>query len=91
MRTNPWFQECGPRVIEDGDLVGLDTDPIGRYGYCADISRTWRCGDGRPAERRGTRRLYGLAMQQIATNTALLKPGLGFRELAEIAFSLPEP
>lgn len=30
-------------------------------------------------------------MRQIATNTALLKPGLGFRELAEIAFSLPEP
>ncbi len=88
-RTNPWFQECGPRVIEDGDLVGLDTDLIGPYGYCADISRTWRCGDGRPSD--AQRRLYGLAMQQIATNTALLKPGLGFRELAEIGFSLPEP
>ena len=88
-RTNPWFQECGPRVIEDGDLVGLDTDLIGRYGYCADISRTWRCGDGRPSD--AQRRLYGLAMQQVATNTALLKPGLGFRELAEIGFSLPEP
>ena len=88
-RTNPWFQECGPRVIEDGDLVGLDTDMIGPYGYCADISRTWRCGDGRPSD--AQRRLYGLAMQQIAANTALLKPGLGFRELAEIGLSLPEP
>ena len=46
-RTNPWFQECSSRVIEAGDLVAFDTDLIGPYGYCADISRTWLCGDGR--------------------------------------------
>ena len=46
-RTNPWFQECGSRAIEEGDLVAFDTDLIGPYGYCADISRTWRCGEGR--------------------------------------------
>ena len=39
-RTNPWFQECSSRVIEAGELVGFDTDLIGPYGYCADISRT---------------------------------------------------
>ena len=45
-RTNPWFQECSARVIEAGDLVAFDTDLIGPYGYCCDISRTWLCGDG---------------------------------------------
>ena len=46
-RTNPWFQECSSRVIEAGDLVAFDTDLIGPYGYCADISRTWLCGEAR--------------------------------------------
>ena len=44
-RTNPWFQECSARVIEDGDIVAFDTDLIGPYGYCCDISRTWLAGD----------------------------------------------
>ncbi len=45
-RTNPWFQECSSRAIEAGDLVAFDTDLIGPHGYCADVSRTWVCGDG---------------------------------------------
>ncbi|MEW9838409.1 M24 family metallopeptidase, partial [Mesorhizobium marinum] len=45
-RTNPWFQECSSRKIEAGDLVAFDTDLIGPYGFCADLSRTWLCGDG---------------------------------------------
>ena len=47
-RTNPWFQECSSRIIEAGDLVAFDTDLIGPYGFCADLSRTWLCGDGKP-------------------------------------------
>ncbi|MFN3592719.1 MAG: M24 family metallopeptidase, partial [Thermaurantiacus sp.] len=39
-RTNPWFAECSDRVIEAGDIVAFDTDLIGPYGYCADISRS---------------------------------------------------
>ena len=31
-RTNPWFQECGNRVIEAGDVVGFDTDMVGPFG-----------------------------------------------------------
>ncbi|TIO88364.1 MAG: aminopeptidase P family protein, partial [Mesorhizobium sp.] len=31
-RTNPWFQECSSRIVEDGDLVAFDTDLIGPYG-----------------------------------------------------------
>ena len=40
-RTNPWFRECSMRKIEPGDLVCFDTDLIGPYGYCSDISRSW--------------------------------------------------
>ena len=40
-RTNPWFKECSNRIIQQGDLVAFDTDMVGPYGYCADISRTF--------------------------------------------------
>src|SRR5207253_9998568 len=58
-RTNPWFQECSARVIEAGDLVAFDTDLIGPYGYCVDMSRTWLAGDA-PANVE-QRSLYALA------------------------------
>ena len=86
-RTNPWFQECGTRAIEAGDLVSFDTDLIGPRGYCADISRTWRCGEGRPSD--DQRRLYALAHTQLQRNIELLRPGLGFCELAEKAWPMP--
>jgi Xaa-Pro aminopeptidase len=87
-RTNPWFQECSSRPIAAGDLVAFDTDLIGPYGYCADISRTWLCGEGRASA--GQRDLYRLACEQIAHNLDLIRPGLGLRELSERAFRLPE-
>jgi len=86
-RTNTWFQECGDRVIEAGDLVSFDSDLIGPYGYCADISRSWLCGDDKPSDEQ--RRLYALAYEQIQHNTALLKPGVGMFELAHRGFKLP--
>ena len=86
-RTNPWFQECGSRVIEDGDLVSFDTDLIGPFGYCADISRTWHCGDKRPTAEQ--RRLYALAREQIDYNISILKAGMNFREYSEAGFKLP--
>ncbi|MBA2701386.1 MAG: aminopeptidase P family protein, partial [Chloroflexi bacterium] len=86
-RTNPWFQESSARVIEPGDLVAFDTDLIGAYGYCCDVSRTWLAGDGRPTEEQ--RALYAMAEEQIASNMAMLEPGRTFRELAHTAMSLP--
>ena len=86
-RTNPWFQESGDRIIQPGELLSFDTDMVGPYGYCTDISRTFFCGPGRPSGEQ--RRLYGLAWEQIHANMALLKPGLTFRELSEQAWKMP--
>jgi Xaa-Pro dipeptidase len=86
-RTNPWFQECSERVITAGDLVSFDTDLIGPFGYCADISRTMFCGPGAPSPEQRT--LYALALEQVRFNCNLLRPGLGFRELTESAWKIP--
>ena len=86
-RTNPWFQECSARVIEAGDIVAFDTDLIGPYGYCCDISRTWLAGDKRPTNEQ--RALYAMAEEQIAANTAMLRPGRTLRELSHAAHNLP--
>ncbi|MCZ6797722.1 MAG: Xaa-Pro peptidase family protein [Gammaproteobacteria bacterium] len=87
-RTNPWFQESGPRIISDGELLALDTDLIGPYGMCCDISRTWLCGDGEPSA--DQKKLYQIAYEHIMFNRELLKPGISFRELSEKGHRLPE-
>ena len=87
-RTNPWFQECGDRIIRAGELVSFDTDLIGPFGYCADISRSFFCGPGRPSAAQRT--LYGLAHEQVHANMGRLKPGLGLRELSETGRNLPD-
>ena len=87
-RTNPWFHECSDRVIEAGDMLAFDTDLIGPYGFCADISRSW-VTPGKAASNAQTS-LHALAMEQIAHNTALLGPGVSFRELTERSFQLPQ-
>ncbi len=87
-RTNPWFQESSARIIEAGDLVSFDTDLIGSYGFCCDISRTWLAGDGRPTNEQ--RALYQIAMEQIEHNREMLAPGVSFKELAMKGQSLPD-
>ena len=87
-RTNPWFQECSSRKVEAGDLVAFDTDLIGPYGFCADLSRTWLCGDGKPSD--DQRELFAIAAEQIVANTDLLRPGISFRDLAERS-TVPPP
>ena len=87
-RTNPWFQECGPRPIQAGDLLAFDTDLIGPYGICADLSRTWLVGDG--AADAEQQQLYQVAVEHIRANCELLGPGVSFRELTERSHRLPE-
>lgn len=86
-RTNPWFREASMRPIEGGDLVSFDTDLIGPYGYCCDMSRAWVCGD-KPSDEQ--RRLYALAYEQIQHNMATLKPGITIRELCDRQWAIPE-
>jgi Xaa-Pro dipeptidase len=87
-RTNPWMQECSSRIINKGDLLCFDTDLIGPNGYLADISRSWLMGDGPATD--GQRSLYSTAYEQMRFNIDLLKPGLGFRELMERAWKIPD-
>lgn len=87
-RTNPWFQECGNRVIKPGDIVAFDTDMVGPCGYLADISRSYVCPGRRPTPEQ--RRLYELAQEQVLFNVDLIRPGLGFRDFAERCWPVPE-
>jgi Xaa-Pro aminopeptidase len=87
-RTNPWFQECSDNVCETGDLLAFDTDMIGPYGYCADLSRSWPIGHVRMSEEQKT--LYRAARDQIDHNLGLLRPGLTFAEFNEKCWKIPE-
>ena len=78
-RTNPWYHEASSRVIEAGDLMGFDTDMIGAYGMCIDMSRTWLCGAGTPsADQQST---YSLALEQVERNLELFTPGTSYRDI----------
>ncbi len=85
-RTNPWYQECSDRAIEDGDLVALDTDLIGRHGYCCDISRTWRAGGGMANDTQ--RRTYAQAYGHLLRLLARIGPGV---TLADLAVQIGDP
>ncbi|MCQ9427495.1 Xaa-Pro peptidase family protein [Pseudomonas sp. LJDD11] len=87
-RTNPWYQESGPRVLSDGDLLSFDTDLIGVYGMCVDMSRSWICGDLEPSAEQ--KRLYRIAHQHISVNTQMVRPGFSFAELTAQGHRLPE-
>ena len=87
-RTNPWFNETGGRRVRPGELVALDTDTIGCFGYYSDFSRTFRCGPGRPSGEQ--RSLYRMAYDQVQHNIGIIAPGLTFREVAEKAWKIPE-
>ncbi len=78
-RTNPWFQECGPRIIRPDEIVAFDTDLIGAYGICIDISRTWWVGDGRPTNAMIS--AFAHARDHMRANMAMLRPGVSIREL----------
>ncbi len=87
-RTNPWFQESGPRIVNNGELLSLDTDLIGPYGMCADLSRSWMIGDAAPTAEQ--KRLYRVAYDHIQYNMNILKPGLTLEEITRLGLRLPE-
>lgn len=78
-RTNPWFQECGPRITQPNEIISFDTDLIGAYGICIDISRSWWIGDQKPRPDM----IYAMqhSVEHIQTNMAMLKPGVMIPDL----------
>ncbi|CUH46622.1 M24 family metallopeptidase [Ruegeria atlantica] len=87
-RTNPWYQECSDRVCQEGEMISFDTDMIGPYGYCADLSRSWTCGYTQMNDRQ--RRLYDTALEQIHHNLDLVRPGVSFDEFNDKSWRIPE-
>jgi len=87
-RTNPWFQECGPRITQPNEIISFDTDLIGAYGICVDISRSWWVGDQKPTGDM----IYAMqhAHEHIMTNMEMLKPGVMIPELSANAHQLDD-
>lgn len=87
-RTNPWFQECGPRIVQNNEILAFDTDLIGSYGICVDVSRTWWIGDQKPRPDM----IYAMrhAHEHIMTNMQMLKPGVTIPELSANCHRLDE-
>jgi Xaa-Pro aminopeptidase len=78
-RTNPWFQECGGRTTQPNEIISFDTDLIGSYGICIDISRSWWIGPQKPRPDM----IYAMqhAHEHIMTNMEMLKPGVMIPDL----------
>ena len=86
-RTNPWMQEASNRIIQQNEIVSFDTDMVGPYGYCADISRTFVEGHKFNSEQK---KIYQMAIDHIHHNAELIKPGLSFKEFVAKSWVLPE-
>ena len=86
-RTNPWMQESSNKVIQKGEMVSFDTDMVGPYGYCADISRAFVEGHKFNEDQK---KLYQMAVEHINHNSRLIKNGMSFREFTEKSWKLPD-
>ena len=86
--TNPWYAECSDRPCQDGEMIAFDTDMIGPYGYCADLSRSWTCGYTPMTSKQ--REHYAAAVDQVEHNLSLLRDGLSFIEFNEKSWKIPE-
>ena len=81
------MQESSNKIIQSGEMVSFDTDMVGPYGYCADISRTFVEGHKFNKEQK---KLYRMAVEHINHNSRLIKPGMPFKEFTEKSWKLPE-
>ena len=86
-RTNPWMQESSNKIIQSGEMVSFDTDMVGPYGYCADISRAFVEGNKFNEEQK---KLYFMAVEHINHNARLIKSGMSFKEFTEKSWKLPK-
>ncbi|MDH3660631.1 MAG: Xaa-Pro peptidase family protein [Alphaproteobacteria bacterium] len=87
-RTHPWFQECGPRIVQNNEIVAFDTDLVGAYGICVDISRTWWIGDERPTDAMIYAMRHGV--EHIRQNMQMLKPGATIPDIVKNCHQLDD-
>ncbi len=87
-RTNPWFQEAGQRIICPNELVALDTDVVGCFGYYADFSRTFHSGPNQPTPHQ--RESYGVALEQVHHNMSIIRCSMTFKKYAQKAWDIPQ-
>lgn len=87
-RTNPWFQEASDHVIGRNQLVALDTDVVGCFGYYADFSRTFHAGPDKPTDKQ--KAMYKTALEQIYHNMDIIRAGVTFKEYSEKAWNIPK-
>ncbi len=80
-RTNPWYHEASTKPVVAGELMAFDTDMVGAYGMCVDISRTWLCGGGRPTPAQAD--VFSRARDMIEANWPLFVPGATYREITD--------
>jgi len=85
-RTNPWFQECGQRIVQNNEIVSFDTDLVGSYGICVDISRSWWLGDKSPPRDMIDAMQHGY--EHIMKNMSMLKPGVNIQDLSRGSHTL---
>ncbi len=85
--TNPWYKECSDRACRSGEMISFDTDMIGPYGYCADLSRSWTCGYTPMNDTQ--KRVYSTALAQINHNLGILQPGMSFVEYNAKSWRIP--
>jgi Xaa-Pro aminopeptidase len=86
--TNPWYKKCSDRPCQEGEMISFDTDMIGPYGYCADLSRAWTCGYTPMTNKQ--HEIYSAAIDQINHNLALIKDGVSFAEFNNKSWKIPE-
>ncbi|MFV2040238.1 MAG: M24 family metallopeptidase, partial [Acidimicrobiales bacterium] len=80
-RTNPWYHEASIKAVAAGEIMAFDTDLIGAYGMCVDMSRSWLCGDGRPSGAQAD--VYGRARDMVECNLQQFVAGRTYREVTE--------
>jgi len=85
--TNPWGAEASDKIVQDGDLVALDTDANGYEGYVIDVSRTFLCGSKPTIEQK---ELYRVAHDHITAMRQAVKPGISYAEFARSVPPLPD-
>jgi len=86
-KTNPWFHEADGNLVEQGDLVAIDTDMVGPECYVADFSRTFLCGEKASAAQKEA---YAVAYDFVQGCMELIKPGLAFSEFVARCPPLPQ-